>query len=148
MTDIDYQPISSPDEIKFLLKRITQKRPKSSKALLELAVRYFEQAADTQLPNNLGRPTPRPWTLDGLLLSANLTRSDWNEYKQQPLYKRVCERITMCIRTQKFELAATGAYNAAVMVRDLELIDKTDMTSDGDALPSVFVREIVDTGAE
>ena len=148
MPDIDYQEISTPEEIKFLLRRITHKRPKSATALLETATHYFEQAAATQLPNNLGRPTPRPWTLDGLLLSANLTRSDWLQYKQQPLYKRACERIEMIIRTQKFELSATGAYNASVMVRDLELIDKTDMSSGGDAILAVFRREIFDSSSE
>jgi len=148
MSDEDYQPIYSPQKIKFLLKRLTNKRPKTAADLMNAAEKYFSCAANTNLPNAKGNPTPRPWTLDGFLLSANMTRSDWKEYKQQAIFKRVCEQIEMTIRTQKFELAATGAYNATVMVRDLELIDKSDMTSDGEAMaPTVFVRKIVDTDA-
>lgn len=145
MNDDEYPAISSPEEIKFLLKRLTAKTPKSSTQLMNAAIRYFESAADTTLPNAHGKPTPRPWTLDGFLLSANITRSEWSGFSNNTSYKRTCERIQMIIRTQKFELAATGAFVSAVLIRDLDLIDKTDMTSAGSALPTSFVRKIVDT---
>jgi len=143
---IDGQLISD-DELPFLLQQLKSKRPRTPKNLIEAAMSYFKAAHNTKVLDRSGNAVERPWTLDGLLLHIGLIRQDWREFKARDNFKRVCERIEMLIYTQKFELAAIGVYNSTIMCRDLDLVDKSDVTSNSETMqPATFVRKIVHAG--
>lgn len=77
-------------------------------------------------------PKMRAYTWTGL--ETFLDIESFREYKTNPTYKefsQVISRIERIIYTQKFEGAAAGLLNANIISRDLGLIDKKDMTTDG-----------------
>jgi hypothetical protein len=58
-------------------------------------------------------------------------------------FSEVIHAIEEIIRTQKFEGAAVGAFNANIIARDLGMVDKKDVTSDGKPLGNKMQIEIV-----
>jgi len=96
-------------------------------------------------------PTARPYTLTGLCIFLNVnTRyfldfKDSIEGKKEKRYQdfsQVIMRIEEIIRTQKYEGAAVGAFNANIISRDLGLIDKIDHTTNGKELPASVLLNI------
>lgn len=51
-------------------------------------------------------------------------------------FLQVITRIENIIKTQKFEYAAIGEFNANIIARDLGLKDSSDVTTGGEKLPS------------
>jgi hypothetical protein len=88
-------------------------------------------------------PKLRPYTIYGLCLYLDVNIDYLNHFEQQLRredseqpsdFRRVITRIKDAIYTQKFEGAATGFFNPTVIVRDLGLRDKSDLTTDGKPL--------------
>lgn len=88
-------------------------------------------------------PTSSPFTLTGLCLFLGINTKYFTDFeknldtKNNKIDKDFSEVITHVrevIYTQKFEGAVIGAYNANIIARDLGLIDKKDITSDGEKL--------------
>lgn len=83
-------------------------------------------------------PLPRPYTLNGFQLYINVSDEFWFGYKHRYRTDRplmhVMEYIERAIRTQKFEGASAGLFNANFIARDLGMADRTDMTSAGKQL--------------
>lgn len=98
------------------------------------AMRYFEWATDTDIhenrlvivdgcPETVALKKTRPFYLDGFLGYSFIPRTTWYDYTKRDEFKDVVDLIQMVIKTQKFEGAAAGIFNATVMVRDLKLVD-------------------------
>lgn len=83
-------------------------------------------------------PTERPFTIEGLCLYCDASRSWWNEFRKaaDKDFLDVITRIEEIIYKQKFEGAAVGAFNANIIARDLGLADskKLDHTTNGESM--------------
>lgn len=72
-------------------------------------------------------PIQKPYTIEGFCIFANMTFQSFSNYSNGIGYEtffEVAARIREIVRTQKFEGATVGAYNANIIARDLGLIDK------------------------
>ncbi len=82
-------------------------------------------------------PTARPYTLSGLCIYLGADESFWRNFRAQQKdnegFSAVIRHIEAIIRTQKFEGAAVGVFNANIISRDLGLVDKQQMNIDLDA---------------
>lgn len=131
-------------------------------SLWQAACEYFAHCDETPwfrneaIKSGLGAgsiiqvPTQRPYTLSGLCLFLNVNPDYLNQFKKSLVsktdpskpeyeqsaagYSEIITRIEEIIRTQKFEGAVVGAFNANIIARDLGLVDKKDMTTDGESL--------------
>jgi hypothetical protein len=81
-------------------------------------------------------PTARPYTLSGLTVFLGVHTLYLNSFKESLIGKEdqgtkdfsmVISRIEEIIRTQKYEGAAVGAFNANIIARDLGLADKREL---------------------
>ena len=81
---------------------------------------------------------PRPMTIGCLCLFLDMTYETWMGYRANKGdgFLRVCQAAEQTIREQKFMGAAAGFFNHAIIARDLGLVDKKDLTSDGEKLPA------------
>lgn len=90
------------------------------------------KVADKEL-TEVSVPKARPFTITGLCLfwgvnSVYLANFKRNEvYANNPDFSKVISDIEETIRTQKFEGAASGFFNANIISRDLGLADKTEI---------------------
>lgn len=70
----------------------------------------------------------RPFTESGLCVYLGIARTTFDNYKKghQPYndHLAVSQAICEIIRSQKFEGAASGIFNANIIARDLGLVDK------------------------
>lgn len=110
------------------------------------ACEYFRWADDTPWMKNealkggdrageiIQIPTQRPYTMDRLCSFAEIHTTTFSEYEAKEDFSKVCGHIREIIRSQKFEGAAVGAFNAAIIARDLGLVDKQDLTSKGESI--------------
>lgn len=78
----------------------------------------------------------RPFTLTGLCLYLDCSGSYFRTFKSELKEKdkdflTVITRIEDIIYNQKFEGASSGFFNANIIARDLGLMDKTDITTNG-----------------
>jgi hypothetical protein len=88
-------------------------------------------------------PTERPFTLTGMCQFLNVNSDYFNQFKKRIAGKtdkksvgfaEVITRIEETIYTQKFEGAAVGAFTPNIIARDLGLVDKKDVTTDGESM--------------
>lgn len=86
---------------------------------------------------------PRAMTVAGLCVFLNIGTSTWSDYKSKKGFSAVCADIEDVMREQKFSGAAAGAFNHAIIARDLGLVDKTDQTAKVDTTLEIK-RTIVD----
>lgn len=86
-------------------------------------------------------PTDTPYTITGLCLFLGVSKAFFRQFRAScaqnpnPLmndFSSVIEAIDNIIYTQKFEGAATGAFNANIISRDLGLIDKQSVEATGE----------------
>ena len=84
-------------------------------------------------------PTKIPYTIQGLTLYLDCGVMFFNQFedslkdKTDPISKDfslICSRIRDVIYNQKFTGASVGYFNAAIIARDLGLVDKKDVTGD------------------
>jgi hypothetical protein len=74
----------------------------------------------------------RPYTLSGLCVYLDCGEQTLRDYRNRPDYSEVYTRIEQIIRTQKFEGAAAGFFNANIIARDLGLSDKQEQKVQAD----------------
>lgn len=102
-------------------------------------------------------PTARPYTLSGLCIYLCVNSQYFIDFKQSIApkegekwtkknkdFSEVIHTIEEIIRTQKFEGAAVGAFNANIIARDLGMVDRKDVTSDLKPLGNKMQVEIVE----
>lgn len=130
--------------------------------MLEAAYEYFEWCdkhpwvkhealkSGERIGKTVKVPTSRPYTLSGLCLYIGTNSHYFEHFKmslrgQHEDFSSVIKHIEEVIRTQKFEGASVGAFNANIIARDLGLVDKKDIVSDGESINKgfyEFVKEI------
>lgn len=81
-------------------------------------------------------PTARPFTLSGLCIYLGVNTQYFGDFKDglKPTesetdkdFSLVITHVEEVIRTQKYEGAAVGAFNANIIARDLGLTDKKEL---------------------
>lgn len=91
---------------------------------------FIDKKGNTFLaPDLVSIPTQRPYTLQGLFIFLNISAETFDNYSKQPGYEthfEICTHIREIIYNQKFEGAAVGAFNHAIIARDLGLVDKQE----------------------
>lgn len=92
-------------------------------------------------------PKRRPYTLTGFQLFANISHQTFLNYEKRPEkeYFAVCAQIRQTVYNQKFEGAAAGFFNHAIIARDLGLIDRADVKSGDKPLSGIPLLSFVDT---
>lgn len=85
-------------------------------------------------------PTSVPMSDKGFCLFADIDNKTFNNYisNEEP-YKdffQIATRIKAIIDTQQWEGATVGAYNPNIIARTQGLVDKKDVTTDGEKLPT------------
>lgn len=98
-------------------------------ALWSAAVEYFDWVEDNPLDADLrfsSNPRPRAMTLEGLRIFIGISTSTWYNYCEKKDFLEVTEAIGEIIRTQKFEGASAGYFNANIIARDLGLKEQTE----------------------
>ena len=76
----------------------------------------------------VNRDTTPPFTLKTLYIFLDTNAQTWSEYRKRDGFAEICTRVENIIYAQKFEGAAVGAYNHAIIARDLGLRDGIDTT--------------------
>jgi len=79
-------------------------------------------------------PKMRPLTLEGMCNYLDISVDCFKLYEKRKDFIAVTTRARQIIYNQKFEGAASGFLNANIIARDLGLIDKKDVTSDGERI--------------
>jgi hypothetical protein len=111
--------------------------------LLEAAYEYFQWCEENPLTQQnwvgkdgeeVSKELSRPFTLSGLSVYLDCDERTLNNYGRMEEYKDffpVITRISQIIRTQKFEGAAVGIFNANIIAKDLGLVDKKELEHSG-----------------
>jgi hypothetical protein len=82
------------------------------------------------------KPTQRPYSLGGFRHYVGASENWLSEFKKNCSkdFLGVIEQIENFIRTQQFEGATVGAFNANIIARTLGLMEKTDITTGGEKI--------------
>ena len=123
---------------------------KEPEELLESAIGYLEHLKETpmfgvQVIAHQGEgydhqvPKMRSPTLQGFWIWSSVSRSTWYEYKERDGFSEVCAWIEDAFHEWKFEGAAAGLLNHAIIARDLGLKEHTDITSDDKPVAGIVV---------
>jgi len=83
-------------------------------------------------------PTVQPYTLKGLCHFLDIDFTTWLDYKERPEFKAAIEKVEDFIYNHKFIGATVGVFNANIIARDLGLVDKKDVATDGESLNKGF----------
>lgn len=117
---------------------------KSPEEMWERAVEYFKWCGEHQIMEEKvaffqGEPSSafvghkRPMTVAGLCIFLNIDRTTWYNYKKNPKYFNITKAIDSTMFEQKLSGAATGQFNASIISRELGLVDKQDVTTNGES---------------
>lgn len=82
-------------------------------------------------------PTSRPYTKQGLIVSLNISLQTYLNYSSAEGYEtyfEVCKHINAVIEQNQLEGASVNAYNPQIIARLLGLVDKKDLTTDGEKI--------------
>ena len=116
-------------------------------ALWDACLQYFDWVAEHPLleaqafayqgeitENTL--PKMRAMTIGGLCIFLDIAHVTWIDYRTNKGggFSKVCGQAEQVIREQKFTGAAAGLLNHAIIARDLGLVDKKDVTSNGESI--------------
>lgn len=95
---------------------------------------YFEQVeanpimVETSTKNGIVKlARQRPFTVAGLCVFLDISEDTWANYKKDKDLIGVTTRIDQVMRSQKFEGASAGIFNANIIARDLGLADKQEV---------------------
>lgn len=129
------------------------------KIMLEACYEYFEHQSKQSWDriDHKGRdvievkiPTSSPFTLTGLCLFLGVNTKYFTEFEKNCTkdFSEVITHAREVIYTQKFEGAATGAYNSNIIARDLGLIDKKELEIDSKMSPEERDKRIAELKAK
>lgn len=123
---------------------------KTPETMWEAAMEYFE-ATDARKwmkvefkgkdNERVEVPTDTPYTISGLCLFLDVSTSYFQEFetrinekkklnKKDREFIKTISRIRQIIWTQKFEGASVNAYNSAIIMRELGMYDKLQLSGD------------------
>lgn len=82
------------------------------------------------------KPTQRPYSLTGWFAYIGCSDNWLREFKKTADldFLRVISEIENIIKTQQWEGATVGAFNANIIARTLGLKEQTDVTTDGEKI--------------
>lgn len=100
---------------------------------------YFEWVADNPLMEakafayqgevtDHDLPKMRAMTMTGMCIFLDMSDDTWRDYRSKPAFSEVCAAAEQVVRTQKFEGAAAGLLNHAIIARDLGMADRSEVT--------------------
>lgn len=93
-------------------------------------------------------PADRPFTVDDFCLYVGISDRTFRNYGSGDSYIEylpIYEQIQKTCRSQKFNGAAIGIYNANIIARDLGLVEKTETKHDGiPAIPPMLQVKVMD----
>lgn len=113
-------------------------------ALWEVAKEYFQHMNNSPLQEEkvfgtgvrMNIDKMRAMTITSFCVFAQISRSTFDDYSKNEAYSHVTARIRDIIYSQKLEGAAAGLLESNIIARELGLIDKKDLTTNGkDLLP-------------
>lgn len=107
--------------------------------LLHACIRYFEWNEENPLEvtklmvvnNRLRHPKvkkPRPMTIQAMCAFLGISRRAWQMWRDREDLAPVIEKVEQIIFSQKFEWAAVGMFNSALIARELGLADKSELS--------------------
>lgn len=111
--------------------------------MYQLACEYFQWCEDNPIiqkdwvgkdGDEVFREKPIPYTQDGFCLYLGIDDDTFRLYGKDEKRKEfwgVYTYVMKTIKTQKFNGAAVGIFNASIIARDLGLVDKTQSEVDG-----------------
>ena len=123
---------------------------KSPKILQEAVDEYFQATSERSVTEQhwVGKDGDEvvkhhyvPFTIQGLCNFLDISFQTWENYKNKEGYEDYFDVITRAeqiIYQQKFEGPATGFYNPNIIARDLGLVDKKDLTTEGKGINPVI----------
>ncbi len=118
---------------RFAMENIGRDKEYTPELLAAKAIEYFLWVEANPLTKDIGggktQDLGRPLTIGAFCLFAGITHRTFNNYAEGIGYKEffpICEQIKETIRTQKYEGAAVGKFNAAIIARDLGLVDRQE----------------------
>jgi hypothetical protein len=85
------------------------------------------------------REKDAPYTWTGLFLFLDIDQKTWDLYEKREDYIPITTRVRNIIYTHKFEGAAVGAFNTLLISRDLEQVERTDLTTKGEKIITAMV---------
>lgn len=88
-------------------------------------------------------PLETPYTWTGLYLFLDISHTTWQDYEKREDFIAITARVRNIIYTQKFEGASVGAFNATLIAKDLQLIDRTDLTTKNDKIGTFDLPNII-----
>jgi len=77
-------------------------------------------------------PVMRAMNIRALCDYLKISQNTWKSYKTNADFLNICEEVENIIWSQKFEGAAAGLLNHAIIARELGLADKQDHTVKGE----------------
>jgi len=130
----------------------------SAKQLWEDATGYFEWMEDNPLYEvkathyqgeqvDLKQTKMRMMTLTSLHIYLGISSTTWYAYKARKEFSFVIERIEGVMYTQKIEAAAADMMNSNLVIREVGLKERTDVTS-GDEPVTGIIRTIIGDAEE
>ncbi len=84
----------------------------------------------------------RATTIQGFCFFCNMSPSTWKTYEKEEAYSTIISRVKEMFFSQKFEGAAAGLLDSNIIAREIGLVDKKDVTSDGQKItPTIIVQD-------
>jgi hypothetical protein len=90
----------------------------------------------------------RPYTFEGLCNFLNISTETFKNYQADVDKFEVCSGARLIIEQQQYEGAATGFFKEQIVARRLGLVDKKDITTNGDSLSQVTVFQLPDNNRD
>lgn len=132
--------MAAPLENEYYLLRVRSGRQPiyTPEALLQRANEYFEWAENNPFKEQVifhaqGLITkdyvtkPRPLTLEGFCIYANIIRQTFLNYEKVKDFLEVTTYIRSVIENQQLEMASAGFLNPNIIARKLGLSDKSEV---------------------
>jgi hypothetical protein len=124
--DLEY-----PDPEKFLEKVIewfewVEANPWLKPEQLKKPVVVTDEQGNKSYQTMISIPTARYMTITGLCDHLGICLATWKDYGKRKDFSHIVTRAEQIIKTQKLEGAAVGAFNASIVSRELELVDKIE----------------------
>lgn len=98
------------------------------------AIKSGERAGDI-----IQVPTLAPLTQLGFCLYAEIDNCQLDEYAKKEEFSVIVTRIRDAIKRNKFDGASVGAFNPAIIARDLGLMERVQMQGEGSAQLNINV---------
>ena len=130
------------------------KKFETPQAMWGEAVKYFEWSIANPLKERIWvdkkpktKNHPRPFTWGGMCLFLGVNEAYFRNVRDKGNqhwegFATVINLMDEVIRKQKFDHAATGFFNANLISRDLGMVDKQDITSDGKSIQAPVINMV------